>query len=223
MGDSDESRPETHPQHEVTVNDFAVGMYEVTFEQYDRFCEDTGQKKPNDESWGRGKQPVINVSWEDAKAFSKWLSEKNGLQFDLPSEAQWEYLSRAGTTTRYWTGANLPENGANCSGCGSRWDGKMTSPVGSFPANPWGIHDTAGNVAEWTLDDVHPNYEMAPKDGTAWFDGSAKDKVYRGGAWDYPTTDLSSAMRDWSSRTSRHKNIGFRLVINNPPLADKRK
>ncbi|RMD68212.1 MAG: PEGA domain-containing protein, partial [Gammaproteobacteria bacterium] len=143
--DSDEG-----PQHRVSIaRPFAIGRYEVTFEEYDRFCEATGRRRPDDNGWGRGKRPVINVSWHDAKAYARWLSKQTGKRYRLPSEAEWEYAARAGTSTRYWWGDRVGHGHANCDGCGSWWDGKETAPVGFFDPNPWGLYDTAGNVWEW--------------------------------------------------------------------------
>lgn len=96
---------------------------------------------------------VINESWDDAATFAEWLSKETGLASSQPTEAQWEYFARAGTKGRYRTGKQWRENATNCSECGNSWDNRMKAPVGSFPPNPWGIYDTAGNVAEWTLDD----------------------------------------------------------------------
>jgi formylglycine-generating enzyme required for sulfatase activity len=215
MGDHTQKQESALPVHQVTLAPFAVGMYEVSFNQYDSFCEATGREKPSDEEWGRGNRPAINVSWQDAMDFAQWLSNELGLSFSLPTEAQWEYFARAGTKGNYWTGKKLPPDAANCRDCGSRWDGKMTAPVGSFQPNPWGIYDTAGNVAEWTLDDWQPGYEGVPSDGSAWLNGSTGEKIYRGGAWEYPLEGLASATRDWAKKSDAFNTIGFRLVINN--------
>ena len=110
------------PVHEVQVASFALGVHEVTFEEYDRFVQATGHRRPNDH-WGRGGQPVLNVSWEDAEAYVAWLSRETGESYRLPSESEWEYAARAGTTTRYSWGQDIGRNRANCRGCGSRWDG----------------------------------------------------------------------------------------------------
>ena len=105
------------PVHEVEVSSFALGVYEVTFEEYDRFARATGRARPNDRGWGRGGRPVINVSWEDATAFAAWLSEETGAAYRLPSESTWEYAARAGTTTRYSWGGDIGRNRANCESC----------------------------------------------------------------------------------------------------------
>ena len=223
MGDHSQLTLRETPIHSVTVPDMAVGMYEVTFAQYDSFCEATGRKKPTDEEWGRGQRPVINITWHDANDFAKWLSSELSLNFNLPTEAQWEYFSRAGTNGNYWSGNKLPPNLANCRGCGSEWDDRMTAPVGSFKPNPWGLFDTAGNVAEWTLDDWQPGYEGAPTDGSAAKNASSNEKVYRGGAWNYPPKELKSATRDWLNKDDRNNTVGFRLILTNMPVKEKKK
>ena len=139
-----------HPVHEVRVEAFELSGYEVTFEEYDRFTEATGRVRAEDEGWGRGRRPVINVSWADAVAYTRWLSAETGRRYRLPSEAEWEYAARAGTATAYSWGNGIGRNRANCRGCGSRWDDRQTAPVGSFGPNGWGLHDVHGNVWEWT-------------------------------------------------------------------------
>lgn len=217
MGDHTQKKARELPVHQVSLAPFAVGMYEVSFNQYDSFCEATGREKPSDEEWGRGNRPVINVSWQDAMDFAQWLSNELGLRFSLPTEAQWEYFARAGTKGNYWTGKKLPQNAANCRDCGSRWDEKMTAPVGSFQPNPWGIYDTMGNVAEWTLDDWQPGYTNAPADGSAFTTDQATDKVYRGGSWEYSQKELQSATRDWLNPKQKNNTVGFRLILLTPP------
>ena len=157
------------PVHTVSIpKAFAIGRYQITFEDYDRFASATSRSLPNDEGWGRGRQPAINVSWEDAVEYAKWLSEQTGKRYRLPTEAEWEYAARAGTETEYWWGNEMKPGMANCDGGDTRWGGKQTSPVGSFPPNPFGLYDTAGNVWEWVQDNWHENYQGAPADGTAW-------------------------------------------------------
>src|SRR5262245_42158522 len=128
------------PVHTVRIQKpFAIGRYEVTFDEYDQFAKARNRKLPDDEGWGRGPRPVINVSWDDAAAYAKWLSEQTGNRYRLPTEAEWEYAARAGTETNYWWGNNLIKGMANCDGCGSQWDGKQTGPVGSFKPNAFGL------------------------------------------------------------------------------------
>ena len=173
------------PVHEVEVASFALGVYEVTFDEYDRFAAVTGRERPNDRDWVRGGRPAINVSWEDATAYAAWLSEETGEEYRLPSESEWEYAARAGTTTRYGWGDDIGRNRANCAGCGGRWDDEnRTSSAGSFAANAWGLHDMHGNVWEWVRDCWHENYARAPRGGTAWTSGGdCRRRVLRGGSW----------------------------------------
>jgi formylglycine-generating enzyme required for sulfatase activity len=132
-GDRDEQ-----PVHKVSVARFAIGRYAVTFEEYDRFAEATAKEKPNDEGWGRGKRPVINVSWYDAVAYTEWLSQQTEKAYRLPTEAEREYAMRGGTETSYWWGNKLGKNWANCRNCGSQWDGQQTAPVG-YSQSVWFI------------------------------------------------------------------------------------
>ena len=195
------------PVHEVQVLSFALGVYEVTFEEYERFARATGRDRPNDRGWGRGGRPVINVSWEDAQAYAAWLSDETGEDYRLPSESEWEYAARAGSTTRYSWGQDIGRNRANCDGCGSRWDDDETAPAGSFAPNAWGLHDMHGNVREWVEDCWHENYARAPRDGSPWTSGgNCGRRVLRGGSWvDYPAL-LSSAYR---SNYAAGAGLGF--------------
>ena len=182
------------PVREVQVASFALGVHEVTFEEYDRFVQATCDRRPADR-WGRGGQPVRNVSWEDAEAYAAWLSRETGESYRLPSESEWEYAARAGTTTRYSWGQDIGRNRANCRGCGSRWDGAGTAPAGSFAPNGWGLHDMHGNVWEWAEDCWHENYARAPRDGSAWTSGAdCGRRVLRGGSWGSVPALLRSAI-----------------------------
>ncbi len=172
------------PVHGVEIGSFALGVYEVTFEEYDRFVQATGRGEPGDEGWGRGNRPVILVSWEDAEAYVAWLSRETGESYRLPSESEWEYAARAGTRTRYSWGSELEDNRANCGDCGSETGGGQTVPAGSFAPNKWGLHDMHGNVWEWVADCWHENYGGAPEDGSAWTSGGdCRNRVVRGGSW----------------------------------------
>jgi formylglycine-generating enzyme required for sulfatase activity/tRNA A-37 threonylcarbamoyl transferase component Bud32 len=207
-GDSDEK-----PVHHVTIDyDFAMSQYEVTFDEYDKFCEATGREKPSDSGWGRGNRPVINVSWNDAKAYAKWLSEQTGRECRLPTEAEWEYAARAGTETKYWWGNEVGRNNANCDGCGSQWDDKQTAPVGSFKANPFGLYDMNGNVWEWIEDSWHENYNGAPTDGSARKKSNENKVLLRGGSWYDDANLCRSADRVWDVQGSRFSSYGVRLV-----------
>ncbi|MCP3676440.1 MAG: formylglycine-generating enzyme family protein [Deltaproteobacteria bacterium] len=208
-GDSDE-----RPVHAVTIKElFALGRYEVPFAEYDRFCDATGRNKPGDSDWGRGKRPVIIVSWKDAKAYAKWLSEQTGKRYRLPTEAEWEYGARAGSETRYWWGNDIGSNNANCDGCGSRLDNRQTAWVGSFKANRFGLYDTAGNVWEWVEDCWHDDYDGVPKDGGAWTTGGdCGRRVLRGGPWSIAPRFVRAAHRVGYSPDEWYGGLGFRLA-----------
>ena len=200
--------PNELPVHEVAIGaPFAVGRYEVTFAEWDACARDGGCPRgegiANDGGLGRGRRPVINVSWDDAKRYVQWLSRKTGKPYRLLSESEWEYAARAGTDTVYSWGDEIGVNRANCRGCGGRWDGSENAPVGSFGANAWGLHDMHGNVGEWVEDCRNDSYAGAPADGSAWLKGNCDMHVLRdGSAWFNP----------WGLRASRraHKDTGFR-------------
>ena len=140
------------PQHRVAIGRrFAIGRYPVTFDEYDRFCEAKQRKKPGDGGWGRGRRPVIDVSWNDARDYVAWLSQETGQAYRLPSEAGWEYACRAGTTSRYSFGDAITARDVNYADSGLG----RTSEVGAYPANRWGLHDMHGHVWEWVEDDWH--------------------------------------------------------------------
>jgi formylglycine-generating enzyme required for sulfatase activity len=196
MGSDDYS--DEKPIHKVTIDyDFEVGKYPVTFEEYDYFCEETKRKKSNDRGWGRGKRPVIDVSWHDAKAYAKWLSEKTGKDYRLLTESEWEYVARAGTTTKWSFGDNKSdleyyawynENSDN-----------KSHEVGTKNPNPWGVYDMHGNVWEWCED---------------WYlDSYQKDnyRVIRGGSWSFDADSTRSADRYRDDPTYHSDDVGFRL------------
>jgi len=206
-GDSDEK-----PAKSVTLKPYAIGLYEVSFDEYDRFCESTGRDKPDDEDAGRGQRPVVNVNWDSAREYTDWLSRQTGAGYRLPTDAEWEYAARGGTDTRYWWGQKIGETNANCSGCGGLWDGQMASRIGRFPANPYGLHDTAGNVFEWVEDCWYNSFEQAPEDGSALQRPDCVMRVIRGGAWSFPPEEVRSANRWRDFHSRRSDDTGFRLV-----------
>ena len=204
------------PQHVVRIDyRFAVGMYEVTFAEWDA-CVNAGGCRgyiPDDEGWGRGNRPVINVSWEDAQSYVRWLSARTGHKYGLLSESEWEYMARAGTTTAYSWGDNIGQSRANCVGCGSqRDDEKKTASTGSFSANAWGVYDMHGNVWEWVEDCWNDSYVGAPSDGSAWESGNCDRRVLRGGSWSSRSRFLRSGIRYWHSPSYRFSHVGFRVV-----------
>ena len=204
------------PVHTVTVSSFRLGKYVVSFDQWDACVADGGCNgyRPEDEGWGRGNRPVINVSWDDTQDFITWLNGKTGGGYRLPSEAEWEYAARAGTETQYHWGNDIGRNNANCGGCGSQKDGLKTEPVGSFPANAFGLHDMHGNVWEWIQDCWHDNYNGAPSDGSAWEGGDCAHRSTRSGSLDNGPVYVRSAYRGSLDATTRVYSTGFRLAQN---------
>ena len=208
---------EEGPRHRVRIDyRFAVGVYEVTFAQWDA-CANAGGcggYVPVDNGWGRGNRPVIMVSWNDAQSYVRWLSEMTGERYRLLSESEWEYVARAGTTTRYNWSNEIGNSRGNCDGCGSRWDKAKTAPVGSFSANAWGLYDVHGNVWEWVGDCWNGSYTGAPADGSAWARGDCAKRVLRGGSWLDDPRQLRSAIRVQFSTDLRslYYNFGFRVA-----------
>ena len=169
----------------------------------------------SDSGWGRGARPAINVSWEDAETYVGWLSRITGKSYRLLSEAEYEYAARAGTETKYPWGDDIMVNGramANCDGCGSQRDSNGTTPVGSFPANAYGLYDMVGNVREWTDDCWNDSYQGAPADGSPWRSGDCSARIVRGGSWDDHPPSIRSAARLWVSTAGRNFNLGFRVA-----------
>jgi formylglycine-generating enzyme required for sulfatase activity len=202
------------PQHKVRIaRPLAAGKYEVTFDEWDACVAAGGcAHKPEDQGWGRGRRPVINVSWDDAQAYVAWLAKKTGKSYRLLSEAEWEYAARAGTTTRYPWGDAPGTNRANFDGSGSQWSGKQTAPVGSFEANAFGLHDVIGNVWEWVQDCWNGSYNGAPADGRAWESGDCGQRVLRGGSWNDQPEDARAANRSRDRPGSRGNDLGFRVA-----------
>ena len=195
---------------------FAIGVHEVTFAEYDQFAEATGRELPDDAGWGRGDRPVINVSWEDARDYARWLGDITGQPYRLPSEAEWEYAARAGTGSAWWWGNELQPGMAVCDGCGSQWDGQQTAPVGQLPANAWGLKDMHGNVEEWVEDCYSDHYASAPEDGSAMRMGNCNLRVLRGGSWfDIPRVTRSSSRYRQEINLRQH-TFGFRVAVDLP-------
>ena len=222
------------PVHSVSVQPFALGKYELTNAEFVRFLNSVNRRGTKQQPWfethaedsdspiigsvghfrvesGYDKHPVVEVSWYGASAYMEWLSQQTGHEYRLPTEAEWEYAARAGTTTKYWWGNDIGSNNANCrkNKCGDSFDN--TAPVGSFAANPFGLYDTAGNVWEWTCSPY-----KAPYDGTEITCISKNNAnnygrfVLRGGAWGNYATGTRSAYRNNNVPTYRGGNYGFR-------------
>jgi formylglycine-generating enzyme required for sulfatase activity len=210
MGDpSGKGYPQELPVHPVHLKAFKVAAFDVTFDQYDVFALVTGRSLPGDEKWGRGRRPVINVTWNDAKAFIAWLSQQAGTNYRLPTEAEWEYAARAGTSTAYYWGNSFDE-----SHVAKYWG----DAVGSRAPNAFGLYDMLGNVEQWTQDCRHPvypeseSYAGAPSDGSEWGGGDCSRRMRRGGAWGQNPTFLRVSYRESWEPTYRSAFLGFRLA-----------
>jgi formylglycine-generating enzyme required for sulfatase activity len=243
-GDSDEK-----PVHSVSVARFAMGRYEVTVGEFRQFVNATGYKtdaekqgscwtyagswkKVKGANWRKPKfsqtntHPVVCVSWNDATAYAKWLSQQTGHTYRLPTEAQWEYAARAGTTTsRYWGNdpneacryANVHDNTSKQKNNGFTWthhkctDGyAQTAPVGRFKANAFDLFDMLGNVWEWTCSEYEDKY--TGKESKCIRQNSGSRRALRGGAWGYKPWSVRAAGRYWESHDGRYLIVGLRLA-----------
>lgn len=212
---------DARPQREVTVKvPFALGAYEVTFREWDACVADggCGGRRPDDHGWGRGERPVIDVSYDDVQQYLQWLSAKTSRRYRLPTEAEWEYAARAGTSTPYpwgrWSShayANYGQD-ACCTGKvdeADEWE--QTAPVGQFRPNRFGLHDMIGNVYEWVEDCYVFGYVGAPSDARAVTTSDCKH-VIRGGAWYSDPLRVRASYRAWQAHDRRDKVIGFRVA-----------
>ena len=225
---SPQSEPQSldneRPQREVTVPALAMGQTQVTFDEWDACVADGGcTHNPGDEGWGRGNRPVIHVSWDDAQEYVTWLSARTGHDYRLPSESEWEYATRAGTTGRFNTGNCISSAQANflgtvpAQGCPAGIARSQTVPVASFAPNVFGLYDTHGNGAEWVQDCWNVNYEGAPTNGSAWMAGDCSRAVLRSGSWFGGGNSQRSAIRTLNSRSTRNRHMGFRVARSTPP------
>ena len=209
-------------QHRVTIaKPFALGKYEVTFNEWKACVADggCGGFTPDDQGWGMGKRPVIAVSWDDAQAYVTWLSRKTGKHYRLPSESEWEYAARAGTSTAFAFGATITTNQANYDGSGTSGNGRAgvfrekTLPVGSFRPNAFGLYDMHGNVWEWVEDCWSEEYTaQTPADGKPVLTGNCDGRVMRGGSWEDYAGDIRSAARVGNGREEQTWSDGIRIA-----------
>jgi len=212
MGD-DKGEVSSRPAHPVAITKpFALGMYEVTVAEW-RACVDAGGCKdmprmtnPTDAT------PIFNVHWDDAQAYVAWLSKRTGQPYRLPSEAEWEYAARAGTRGPYWWGGAIGKGMANCEGCGGPWERLTPVAAGSFGANPFGLHDMLGSVAEWVTDCWHKDYKGAPDDGRVWNTPGCRQRVLRGGSWRHGPEEVRVSSRLSYDHDVRYIAHGFRVA-----------
>jgi formylglycine-generating enzyme required for sulfatase activity len=208
---TEKGRSDDESQHEVTITKrFAASKYDVTFADWDACISVGGCPQASDVGEGRGTRPIINVTWDDAQQYVAWFSKMTGQPYRLLTESEWEYAARAGTVTAYYWGDEVGKGNANCDGCGSQWDARMTSPAGSFAANQFGLYDMAGDVWQWVQDCPH-DYNGAPTDGSAWTSGNCSGHVVRGGNWFYGPRMIRSALRNWLPAEIRNGLLGFRV------------
>ncbi len=206
------SYPSTKPVHSVKVPSFYITATEITFDQYDKFCEATGAKKPSDNGWGRGKMPVVNVSWNDAVAFCRWLSDQTGRTVHLPTEAQYEYAARGGDRSKgfQYSGTNQVDDAAWYSGN----SGGRPHEAGTKAPNELGLFDMSGNIWEWCQDWYHQSYNNAPVDGSAWNEEDTYNPyhVVRGGSANGASYCSLVSFRFWLAPFYKDNVIGFRCV-----------
>jgi formylglycine-generating enzyme required for sulfatase activity len=199
---------------------FRLGKHEVTYEQFDYYVWEQQRQGHNDIKFpttakgGRGARPVVNVAWHEATAYTKWLSKRLNQNCRLPTEAEWEYAARAKTRTAYPWGDDVGKAKANCNGCGSPWDNDQSVPVESFPANAWGLHDTSGNVWEWTCSTWRKQFDGSEQQCAN--PQSTEARVVRGGSWFYDLATARSAVRSFSVPEGRSAGNGFRVWCSSP-------
>jgi formylglycine-generating enzyme required for sulfatase activity len=215
MGDQTPGRNQHElPLREVTIGKpIAVGRFPVLFQEWETYLTRSKHRayNPDDCSWGRGRRPVINVSWLDAQAFVEWLRAVSGKPYRLMSEAEWEYCCRSNTNTSYYTGPVVRPREAHFSGI-ELGDAQRTVEVGGFAPNAFGLFDMHGNVWEWVSDRWHDNYVNGPNDGSSWNSGNSERRVARGGSWLYGGDAARSSCRRWNTASYRSNNIGFRVA-----------
>lgn len=200
-------RKQCQPRHRVRIETgFLLGRYPVTRGEYAVFARETKRDWPEPKCVQTDRHPAVEVSWKDADAYTRWLSDRTGRTFRLPSEVEWEYACRAGTdTARYW--------GEAFDGTRANSNGKGTTEVGSFEPNPWDFCDMLGNVEEWCADHWHDTYRNAPKNQTVWIEKDDPGlRVLRGGSWYYYPRFVRAGSRIWNYSDYRASWAGFRVA-----------
>jgi len=205
--------PSERPPHHVTIGQpFAIGKYEVTVDQWNACANGGGCDKISTDASAPGNAPVRDVSWDDARKYVAWLSKTSGKSYRLPTEAEWEYAARGGTSTVYWWGDQPRKGTGNCKDCGDPWSDAAPTTVGSFSPNPYGLYDMNGSVWEWVADCWHISYKNAPTDGRAWDEPACSVRVIRGGSWREGFSYMQSSTRFKYSASVRQSQNGFRVV-----------
>jgi len=211
MGSTED--PSERPPHRVTLRAFALGKFEVTAAEWAACVAAQGcsYKPPTDASGAR--RPATNLSWADATEYVQWLQKLTGKPYRLATESEWEYAAAAGTTSRFYWGDQPGAGKADCKGCGPSHDERLPAEVGTFPANPWGLHGMAGGIAEWVDDCWHASYQGAPADGSAWRTASCSRHVLRGGSWLNPPADITVRVRNFYDTNVRYIANGLRVAL----------
>jgi len=207
------SDPSEKPAHKVSLaTPFAIGKFEITIAQWNACVDAGGCPKPGADAKGAPNTPVRDVSWDDAQQYVKWLSKISGKAYRLPTEAEWEFAARGGTSTQFWWGEKMQTGKADCKDCGPPWTEQGPLAVGSFAANPFGLHDVNGSVWEWVQDCWHTSYKGAPADGHAWETPSCRERVIRGGSWREGASYMLSTTRFKYAASVRDGQNGFRVA-----------
>jgi formylglycine-generating enzyme required for sulfatase activity len=210
---SNSSDPSERPAHKVALRTpFAIGKYEVTVGEWTQCVKASVCPSVPSAANAADRLPMRDVSWDEAQLYLKWLSTVSRRPYRLPTEAEWEYAARGGTTTRYWWGEQMKGGNSSCQGCGEPWKADAPPPVGSFVANPFGLADMNGSVWEWVQDCWHSSYKGAPADGSAWADGNCQSRVIRGGSWREDGSYMLSTTRFKYDASVRQSQNGFRVA-----------
>ncbi|WP_096701741.1 SUMF1/EgtB/PvdO family nonheme iron enzyme [Magnetospirillum sp. 15-1] len=214
MGDDGSNFANEKPAVPVTISrPFALSATEVTFDEWQKCVAAKACKGGQDDhTWGRGKRPVINITWDDARAYAAWVGKSSGLTCRLPSEAEWEYAARAGTSTGYWWGEEAGNDRLNCRDCLGKEPPYGSRPARSFPPNPWGLYEMNGNVWEWTADCWTPDHSSPAATG----DNACRDKVVKGGSWYYFSAMSRASARAKNDAAVWSYNIGIRVLCELP-------
>jgi formylglycine-generating enzyme required for sulfatase activity len=198
----------------VHVGPFAISKFELTQAQWDTCVTEGGCKyKPDRSEPAPERQPMRNLSWDDAVQYVQWLAKRTGKPYRLPTEAEWEYAARAGSSSRYSWGDQIGTGKASCNGCGNPRDPVHPPAIGMYPPNAWGIYDMQGGVAEWVEDCWHNSYHGAPADGSAWRSQSCSKHVLRGGSWNNPPPDIAVSTRNFYDTNVRYLANGVRVAM----------